>query len=93
MDRRRFLSLFGLGVAGIALEQAVPLGRVWSFPSEIVIPELSSAQSIALQLSDEDHIRTSGLFLGQLKTPFARDLVRYYWEGTRVLRSMVSINS
>ena len=35
MDRRRFLSLFGAGVAGIALEQAVPLGRVWSFPKKI----------------------------------------------------------
>ena len=39
MNRRGFLSLFGLGIAGIALEQAVPLGRVWSFPSEIVLPD------------------------------------------------------
>jgi hypothetical protein len=72
MDRRRFLSLFGLGVAGIALEQAVPLGRVWSFPSEIVIPELSSAQSIALQLEkvremiptlyESDHALHSALY-------------------------------
>jgi hypothetical protein len=36
MDRRDFISLFGAGVAGIALEQAIPLGRVWSFPKEIV---------------------------------------------------------
>ena len=35
--RRNFLSLFGAGVAGIALEQAIPAGRVWSFPKEIVI--------------------------------------------------------
>ena len=37
MNRRNFLSLFSAGVAGIALEQAIPLGRVWSFPKEIVI--------------------------------------------------------
>ena len=40
MNRRNFLSLFSAGVAGIALEQAIPLGRVWSFPKEIVIPPL-----------------------------------------------------
>ncbi len=37
MDRRGFLKFFSAGVAGIALEQAIPLGRVWSFPKEIVI--------------------------------------------------------
>ena len=45
MDRRRFLSLFGVGVAGLALEQAIPLGRVWSFPKEIVV-----AQSLGTML-------------------------------------------
>jgi len=39
MDRRKFFSLLGAGVAGIALEQAIPLGRVWSFPSKIVVPK------------------------------------------------------
>lgn len=39
MDRRGFFKLFGAGVAGIALEQAIPLGRVWSFPSKIVVPK------------------------------------------------------
>lgn len=33
------MSLFGLGVAGLALEQAIPFGRVWSFPTEIVISD------------------------------------------------------
>jgi hypothetical protein len=32
MDRRGFLKLLGGGVAGIAIAEAVPLGRVWSFP-------------------------------------------------------------
>lgn len=39
MNRRGFLKLFGAGVAGIALEQAIPLGRVWSFPKEIKIAD------------------------------------------------------
>ena len=39
MDRRGFLGLLGMGVAGIALEQAIPFNRVWSFPKKIVIPD------------------------------------------------------
>lgn len=41
MNRRNFLFLFGAGVAGIAIQQAIPFGRVWSFPKEIVVPEVS----------------------------------------------------
>lgn len=37
MNRRSFLGLFGAGVAGIAISKAIPFGRVWSFPKEIVI--------------------------------------------------------
>lgn len=36
MDRRGFLKGLGLVIGGVALEQAVPLGRVWSFPAKIV---------------------------------------------------------
>jgi hypothetical protein len=44
MDRRGFLRFLGAGVAGIALEQAIPLGRVWSFPKQIALPgELGAA--------------------------------------------------
>ena len=35
MNRRTFLSRLGLVVGGIAMEQAIPLGRVWSFPKQI----------------------------------------------------------
>lgn len=35
MDRRNFLKTLGVLVGGIALEQAVPLGRVYSFPKEL----------------------------------------------------------
>jgi hypothetical protein len=38
MNRRGFLSAIGALVGGLAIEQAIPLGRVWSFPSKIVIP-------------------------------------------------------
>lgn len=31
--------MLGAGVAGIALEQAIPFSRVWSFPKKIVVPE------------------------------------------------------
>jgi len=41
MERRGFLKLLGLGVAGIALDQAIPFNRVWSFPKNIVVPELT----------------------------------------------------
>ena len=37
MNRRNFLGLLGMGVAGLALDHAIPFNRVWSFPKEIVI--------------------------------------------------------
>lgn len=38
MNRRSFLGWLGAGVAGIALEKAIPFGRVWSFPKKIIVP-------------------------------------------------------
>lgn len=35
MNRRRFLLSIGTLIGGIAIEQAVPFGRVYSFPSII----------------------------------------------------------
>lgn len=40
MNRRGFLKFLGAGVAGIALEEAIPFNRVWFFPKKIVIPEV-----------------------------------------------------
>lgn len=37
MNRRGFLSFLGAALAGAAVDQVIPLGRVWSFPKEIVI--------------------------------------------------------
>lgn len=39
MNRRGFLQRLGALVGGVALEQAIPFNRVWSFPSQIVIPK------------------------------------------------------
>lgn len=43
MNRRSFLKNLGLFVGGVAIEQAIPFNRVWSFPSEIkTFPNLAS---------------------------------------------------
>lgn len=39
MNRRGFLSLLGGVLGGIALDQAIPFNRVWSFPTNIVIAD------------------------------------------------------
>lgn len=39
MERRSFLRGLAAIVGGLALEEAIPLGRVWSFPSKIIIPQ------------------------------------------------------
>lgn len=38
MNRRGFLQLLGLGAGAIAAEQVIPFNRVWSFPTQIVMP-------------------------------------------------------
>lgn len=37
MDRRSFLKGLGLIVGGVAINEAIPFNRVWSFPKEIKI--------------------------------------------------------
>lgn len=39
MDRRGFLRGLGIFAGGLALNEAIPPGRVWSFPKEIVVPQ------------------------------------------------------
>lgn len=42
IQRRNFLTGLAVLVSGIALEQAIPFNRVWSFPKEIrVVPRLT----------------------------------------------------
>lgn len=44
MDRRGFLRGLGAVVGGLAIEQAIPLGRVWSFPTEIKVVKATLGQ-------------------------------------------------
>jgi hypothetical protein len=37
VNRRKFLFEAGAVVGGFALNEAIPLGRVWSFPSKIIV--------------------------------------------------------
>lgn len=37
MQRRQFLTALGALVGGIAIDQAIPFNRVWSFPKDIKI--------------------------------------------------------
>ena len=43
MNRRGFLGMLVAAVAGVALNEAIPFGRVWSFPSKIVLPKVVGA--------------------------------------------------
>src|SRR5260221_4777127 len=78
MNRRGFLSLFGLGVPGIALEQAIPLGRVWSFPTEIVIAEpleVCSSNFISTETLQilKNHLRITEHFATDWEKGFKRE--------------------
>jgi hypothetical protein len=53
MERRGFLKLFGAGLAGIALGDAIPFGRVWSFPKNIIIPKPATLLLITEWISHE----------------------------------------
>lgn len=44
MNRRGFLQMLGVSVGGIAVEQAIPFNRVWSFPKNIIIPQPASVR-------------------------------------------------
>lgn len=41
MDRRGFLKLLPVAVGGIALAEAIPMGRVWSFPTQLTTRPVS----------------------------------------------------
>jgi hypothetical protein len=61
-------------VGGLAIEQAIPLGRVWSFPSQIIRPDFSSP----------DWIMAESLRLLKRKMPFefyeGRAIIGYDYE-------------
>jgi hypothetical protein len=71
MDRRGFLSLIGLGVGGVVIDQAIPLGRMWSFPKNIVIAQ---RPGIAFEtgLGEEVTVRTAYYRWGERTHGFYR---------------------
>src|SRR5437899_110770 len=73
MDRRSFLRGLGVVISGVAVEQAIPLGRVWSFPKQIVIQKSLHQQYCEGVLSRESFPLA---WLHQMSLPV--DLVRKY---------------
>jgi hypothetical protein len=82
MNRRGFLGLLGAAIAGIAVDQAIPLGRVWSFPKNIVIPP----KPIALDLKQVhlEIVREFGVDMAYDPTTSITVVTRYHVEkGTK----------
>jgi hypothetical protein len=46
LDRRRFLSLLGLGATAALAAEAIPFNRVWSFPKQIVLARPCSVRFV-----------------------------------------------
>jgi len=46
VNRRGFLKALGLAAGGVLLDQAIPNGRVWSFPKDIVVAQPSELARI-----------------------------------------------
>lgn len=45
MNRRSFLTGLASLIGGVAVAEAIPFNRVWSFPSNIIIPEIRYQQA------------------------------------------------
>lgn len=44
--RRKFLGGLTALIGGLALEEAIPFNRVWSFPTKIVVPNIAPLATI-----------------------------------------------
>ena len=82
MDRRKFLALLGLGVGGV-LQQAVPLGRIWSFPKKILIAKPPDGWEIGPDgiLSFDDQTRFP---VYDQNGGLSRMAISYYFNGNRI---------
>lgn len=61
MNRRSFLGGLAALVGGLAVEEAIPLGRVWSFPSKIVVPVQCVIKQYVDYISFSDLVLSSRL--------------------------------
>lgn len=80
MDRRSFLQKLGLLVGGVALEQAIPLNRVWSFPTVIKYGEPVIYPELALTVK---WITTESLRLLEANLRF-REFDQTFWSTLKV---------
>jgi hypothetical protein len=46
MNRRGFLKFLALGTGALALEQAIPFNRVWSFPKDIRLANVANGNRV-----------------------------------------------
>ncbi len=68
MNRRTLIKSLGLLVAGIAVEQAIPKNRVWSFPKNIKITPACPGQVIPIVMGGRYfYVRNSPDKMVQLK--------------------------
>lgn len=74
LERRGFLKMFAGAAAAAAVAPLIPFGRVWSFPSKIVIPELSIDQM------RDRFLEPAGVqFVNQVDANFLPLLERWYF--------------
>ena len=78
MNRRNFLTSLAATVAGIALNEAIPFNRVWSFPKKIMIAK-PPANSLALEKLGLDEMVGLGFtwdsYSAAMNTGFARKIL------------------
>jgi hypothetical protein len=60
MDRRNFLRAAAMTIGGIALDQAIPFGRIWSFP-KVIKPANYIRQTTHYMIADDILRRRAGL--------------------------------
>jgi hypothetical protein len=87
VNRRSFFRFLGAGAATLALSEAIPFGRVWSFPSKIVVPEMPVAvgeffdvpmrvgQTIRIRFPQRWIVRDFGKYTPGVITPRSENFV------------------
>jgi len=84
MNRRNFLRILGGTALAVAIEEAIPLNRVWSFPSKIVVPTYDELNAITLRAIREqvvlDEFFQPSPFLKHLRVR-VNEPEKYVWSG------------
>jgi hypothetical protein len=83
MDRRNFITGIGTLIAGIAIEEAMPFGRVWSFPKEIQIANATSSLLVGRNAFFNSEFSQDIRLYGGALLQRRRPLWKFYYEYTR----------